>query len=136
MYSFHAGADSRGGQVAGDQAHQFRDFGRAFEVDLVGGVGRAVVILVVAGEGVEDRHAARVKAGGIRRSVTVALQRERQTDRHVAFFDLRFPPVGRPEPLKDERFVEPADHVHVEAGGEHAVEFGAFLALRFVWRGI
>ena len=111
-----------GGDAAGDEAHEFGDLGSIDVVDLVGGVAGHVVVGVGAGEGVQRGDAFQIERGAVRRQMGVVLRRDRQTDGRIAFFDLLRPQRAAAEALEHQRLLETADHVHVQARGEHAVE--------------
>ena len=74
-------------EVRNDSSREVRNPRHALIIDLVGLVGRAMVIFVAAGEEMEHRHAFGIKGGNIGWEVGIILQRQVEPGGDVASLD-------------------------------------------------
>ena len=108
--------------VVQERRGERRDALHPFIVQRVGVVGRAVVVLVAAGEEAQHGHVPRVEGGAVRGQVGVVLQGEVEARRHVAPLDDPPPQVRRANALHDQPVLaQTPDHVEVQIR-HHLVE--------------
>ena len=101
-------------EVGDEGAGELRDAFEAVVVECVGLVGRAMVILMAAGEEIQHRHAFRVERRGVGGQVGIFLEREVEAGGDVAFLDELAPRAGGTDALQAELVVaQAADHVEV-----------------------